>query len=51
VPVTVVELDAIDPAGPLQIGQQRHFDCARARLTQPLDVELSNWSPAVIKMR
>ena len=50
VPVTVVELDAIDPAGPLQIGERATLIVRVRGSTQPLDVELSNWSPAVIKI-
>jgi hypothetical protein len=50
VSVTVVELDAIDPAGPLRIGQQAILTVRARGTTQPLDVELGNWSPLIIKM-
>jgi len=48
--VTVVELDAIDPAGPLRIGEQAALIVRVRGSTLPLDVELHNWSPSVIKM-
>jgi hypothetical protein len=50
VPVTVVELDAIDPAGPLHIGQSASLIVRVRGSTQPLEVELTNWSPAVVKI-
>jgi hypothetical protein len=50
VPVTVVELDAIDPAGPLRIGEQATLIVRVRGSTQPLDVELRNWSPSIVKM-
>jgi hypothetical protein len=49
-PVTVVELDAINPVGPLRIGEQATLIVRVRGSTQPLDVELRNWSPAVVKM-
>jgi hypothetical protein len=50
VDVTVVEIDAINPAGPLRIGQPATLTVRVQGSTQPVDVELGNWSPAVIKM-
>ncbi|MGB6430933.1 MAG: hypothetical protein WBF06_10110, partial [Candidatus Acidiferrales bacterium] len=50
VPVTVVALDAVNPAGPLRIGAQATLTVRVRGTTQPLDVDLGNWSPAVIKM-
>ncbi|MGC1187530.1 MAG: hypothetical protein WA871_09060 [Candidatus Acidiferrales bacterium] len=48
--VTVVELDAINPAGPLRIGAPATLTVRVHGSTQPLEVELGNWSPTVIKM-
>ena len=50
VSVTVVELEAINPVGPLRIGQQAILTVRARGTTQPLDVELGNWSPLIIKM-
>jgi hypothetical protein len=50
VAVTVVELDAINPTGPLRIGAPATLTVRVRGTTQPLDVELGNWSPSVIKM-
>jgi len=50
VTVTVVELDAIQPAGPLRVGQQAILTVRVRGTAQPLDVELGNWSPATIKL-
>ena len=48
--LTVVELDAVQPAGPLRIGVQAILIVRVRGTTEPLDVEVANWSPAVIKM-
>jgi hypothetical protein len=48
--LTVVELDAVQPAGPLRIGEQAILIVRVRGTTEPLDVEVANWSPAVIKM-
>jgi hypothetical protein len=48
--VTIVEVDAINPAGPLRIGQPATLTVRVRGTTEPLEVELGNWSPTVIKM-
>jgi hypothetical protein len=48
--LTVVELDAVQPAGPLRIGVPAILIVHVRGSTAPLDVEVGNWSPAVIKM-
>jgi hypothetical protein len=50
VDVTVVEIDAINPTGPLRIGEAATLIVRVRGTTQPLEVELGNWSPTVIKM-
>ena len=50
VDITVVEIDAINPPGPLRIGQPATLIVRVRGTAQPLDVELGNWSPSVIKM-
>jgi len=48
--LTVVELDALQPTGALRIGEQAILTVRVRGSTEPLDVEVANWSPAVIKM-
>jgi hypothetical protein len=50
VDVTVVEIDAINPTGRLRIGEAATLTVRVRGTAQPLDVELGNWSPTVIKM-
>jgi hypothetical protein len=48
--LTVVQLDAMQPAGPLRIGEPAILIVRVRGTVEPLDVEVANWSPAVIKM-
>jgi hypothetical protein len=48
--VTVVSVEAINPAGPLRIGVAATLIVRVSGTNQPLDLDLGNWTPGVIKM-
>jgi hypothetical protein len=48
--VTVVSVDAINPAGPMRIGAAATLIVRVSGTNQPVEIEMGNWTPTVIKM-
>ena len=48
--VIVVALDAVEPQGALRVGQQATFTVRVRGTTEPLAVEISDLSPAILQL-